>query len=229
MEDPTMNFPRKLSILSLLMLTIGDLSAQLSFKRTPPVLTPGIGPVALADFTGDGIPDLVVVTFTAVSVYPGNGDGTFKPAVVTALSVANPTGVVVGDFNNDGKQDLVIAETGIGLGPVVLLFGNGDGTFQAPLTIASTGSLPTVGDFNGDKNLDVALSTGTSLIVLLGNGTGGFTQAPPVPVSSIGGIAVGDLNGDHRSLCPAQAQTPFRSIWGMAMAPLALRPISPSV
>jgi FG-GAP-like repeat len=84
-----------------------------------------------------------------VSVFLGNGDGTFQ-AAKNFPAGRGPTFVVVGDFNRDNVPDLavpnVVAET------VSVLLGNGDGTFQAPMDFPG-GSGPSslaVGDFNGD-------------------------------------------------------------------------------
>ena len=191
----------KLFVAGLLALAIQTLPAQqVSFLHTPPVLTPGSGPVsvALADFTGDGIPDAAVVGPTGVFVYPGNGDGTFKAPILSASGTNLAGNVVVGDFNNDGKQDLVVGGSGLYFAAGVLLLGNGDGTFQTPLQLGVTASLSlAAGDFNGDGNLDLVFSTNSGMVVLLGNGQGGFTQKSTIPVFSVGGIAVGILSSNH--------------------------------
>ena len=196
---------RALSAASLLLLAVNRLPAQISFARTPPVLLPagafgsGAIAIAVADFNGDGIPDVAATEGGDLLVYPGNGDGTFRSPVTTptGLGNSNPGAIIAGDFNNDGKQDAVVVSPATPL----LFLGNGDGTFQPPLMIpAPSGSeFPVVGDFNGDKNLDLLLYDGFStLYVLLGNGAGGFSQAAAIAASSAGGIAVGDLNKDHK-------------------------------
>ena len=91
----------------------------------------------------------------------------------------NPQGVAVGDFNNDGNPDFVVANEGSN--NVSVLLGNGDGTFQAAKNYA-TGSTPqsiVVGDFNGDGKLDIAVTNSGSntISVLLGNGNGTFAAA----------------------------------------------------
>src|SRR5207245_5542094 len=68
--------------------------------------------LAVGDFNGDGIPDLVVVDPQShpnegmVNILLGNGDGTFQPALTFSAGFG-PVSVAVGDFNGDGKQDLV--------------------------------------------------------------------------------------------------------------------------
>ena len=114
---------------------------------------------------------------------------------------------MVGDFNGDGKPDLVIASEGgtySGSGEVSVLLNNGNGTFQAALNYSSVGSYydsVAVGDFNGDGKLDVALANyGISNVsVLLGNGNGTFQPAITYPAGSNPlAVAVGDFNGDGR-------------------------------
>jgi hypothetical protein len=163
--------------------------------------------VAVGDFNGDGKIDLAVANSLSdsVSVLLGNGDGTFQPARTFAAG-NTPNSVAVGDFNGDGTLDLAVVDEGDYLGRsqgVSVLLGNGDGTFQAPRTF-SAGPFPAsvaVGDFNGDGNLDLAVtnafaSTGT-VSVLLGNGDGTFHAARTFPTgSNPQSVVVGDFNGD---------------------------------
>jgi FG-GAP-like repeat/Abnormal spindle-like microcephaly-assoc'd, ASPM-SPD-2-Hydin len=186
-------------------LSLGGSSSTLNLVNTP--LTAGAYPItaAQADFNGDGKVDMVVANWQddSLSVFLGNGDGTFQtPQTISLSSVSRyPIGLVVGDFNNDGKADIAVGyESNSG---VSVLLGNGDGTFQAPQTTAAgqlTYSL-VVGDFNGDGYLDVAannFSTGT-VNVLLGKGDGTFQTAVSYPTSSNAWfIQVADLNADGK-------------------------------
>jgi hypothetical protein len=83
---------------------------------------------------------------------------------VTYGTQRGPIAVAVGDFNGDGKLDLV---TSIYVnGGVSVLLGNGDGTFQPHIDYSTGGDSPwiAVGDFNGDGKLDLVTSTTTPAI-----------------------------------------------------------------
>ncbi len=156
--------------------------------------------LATGDFNNDGNQDLVAVSSDkTVTILLGDGAGTFHAAYfkVGQQNIGSLDTVTVGDFNSDGKPDLVIA--GAGNGPF-LLFGDGTGNFSS-----SSGQLGTDGatsvvaaDFNGDGHLDLAIAYfySNNVTVLLGDGAGRFS-ALTVPVgSSARSIAVGDFNAD---------------------------------
>lgn len=149
-----------------------------------------------ADFNGDGNLDLIAlnnVNGLSPAVLLGYGNGAFN-AVQQILEVIGGSSAA-GDFNGDGKLDLVID------GRYILL-GNGNGTFTEQ-TSSANGSFVTVGDFNGDGNLDLAVcnSTGNSVTILLGDGTGNFATASGSPIavgSEPSAIITGDFNSDGK-------------------------------
>jgi Bacterial Ig-like domain (group 3)/FG-GAP-like repeat len=128
---------------------------------------------------------------------------TLAPAMTTSpvfVSAGLPIAITVGDFNGDGKLDLTMVNDDDN-GMIAILLGNGDGTFQPPITY-STGIDPVsvaANDFNGDGKLDLAVANSNSnnVAILLGNGDGTF-QVPIVAATGIGpsSIAVGDFNAD---------------------------------
>jgi len=168
----------------------------------------GSGPASLVvgDFDGDGRQDLAVANSFGeslesegdVSILPGLGDGTFGPQRRFAAG-ARPSSISVGDFDEDGQQDLVVAN--YASNDVSVLLGHGDGTFgaearfaagQAPLSVA-------VGDFNRDGQSDLAVANNLSndVSIMPGSGDGTFTTqvrygAGEGPFA----MTLGDFNGD---------------------------------
>src|SRR6266436_5402770 len=188
--------------------------------------TAGYDPISVAvgDFNGDGVPDLVVADRVSnnVSVLLGNGDGTFQTPVAFATGT-RPQSVAVGDFNGDGKLDLVVANEGSN--NVSVLLGNGDGAFQAAQNFPA-GTNPqsvAVGDFNGDGKLDLAVANEGSgdVSVLLGNGDGTFQAALAFAAGDIPqSVAVGDFNGDGKldlARWPTFVPGMSRCCWATAM------------
>jgi hypothetical protein len=113
----------------------------------------------------------------------------------------HPSAMKVGDFNNDGRFDLVTANQDNDT--VSVLLGNADGTFR-PATTSATGATPVslaVGDFDRDGRLDLATAnrSGSDVSVLLGNGNGTFQAPRHIDVDSTpNSVAVGDFNGDGK-------------------------------
>jgi hypothetical protein len=110
----------------------------------------------------------------------------------------SPRDVAMGDLNNDGKLDLVVATD-----KLAVLLGNGAGGFGAQNPDVLPGSNPnsvTLGDLNDDGKLDAVVANRalSSVFVLLGDGTGAF--AAPIVTSNIrpSFVALGDLNADGK-------------------------------
>jgi hypothetical protein len=172
--------------------------------------------LAVGDFNGDGKHDLAVLhrDFSdngTVSVLLGNGDGTFSAAPGGPIQVGLLTrSVAVGDFDGNGKADLVVANFGgpdpTRDGTLSVLLGNGDGTFtpaaNSPLPAGSSASFVAVGDFDRNALPDLAVvnPSQNTVTVLGGNGDGTFTPIG-FPVGVGNGpdfVAVGDFNGDGK-------------------------------
>jgi hypothetical protein len=179
--------------------------------------------VAVADLNGDGIPDLAVTNSCpsescqgdgTAGVMLGNGNGTFQPVVLYDSGGNSANSVAVGDLRGNGIQDLVVAN-GYYDNVMGVLLGNGDGTFQSPVTYFLDGILydaVAIADLNGDGIPDLAVIDGchevrngacvgeATVSVLLGNGDGTFQS--PIKYNSGGSgtsaIAIGDVNGDGR-------------------------------
>jgi uncharacterized protein (TIGR03437 family) len=186
-----------------------------SFQTPQSVATQGSisGPIAAADFNGDGIADAAVVQQSAgngtILFLPGTATGFGSPTPIT-VSGLNPAAMVSGDFSGDGNTDLaVVGQTnGTAPGTLAILKGNGNGTFQAPTTVPA-GVTPTAMsavDLNGDGKLDLVFSDsgpngsgpGGGIYVALNTG-GGVFQAPVQVFSGIApAFGIGDVNGDGK-------------------------------
>jgi hypothetical protein len=168
----------------------------------------------IADFNGDGIPDVAIANYSdgTLTILLGKGDGTFTPAPGAPISgLFDPNHLVIGDFNHDGKLDIAMG-TSYYNGAVTILLGNGDGSFTpapgASITVGnsfqSVISLAT-GDFNGDGVQDIAVGVsnngsgmqyGGVLVVLLGKGDGTFQQLPAANLVQNPFLTTGDFNRD---------------------------------
>ncbi len=185
----------------------------LDWNGTDP-LAQYLGALAVGDMNGDGTLDLVAggtAGYTTVT-YPwlsdpeyqhyaynyanvlfGNGDGTFSPAVVKPVAGGFP--LHPGDFNNDGRLDIVL-NGGTALG-------NGDGTLQDVVqsSVYVGGESQSVGDLNGDGNLDVLsnVSHVGGPYLQLGNGDGTFQQGQNLDNNYYQwGTVAGDGNADGK-------------------------------
>lgn len=161
--------------------------------------------VVVADFNGDGKPDIAVsdTGSNTISVFLNKGNGTFSDPVVTAVDLLGALGlgsIVAGDFNEDGKMDLIVG-TVAGAQSDIVLLGRGDGKFTEGKTIPNTyGFLQArVANLNDDKHLDLIAGGNGNMAVTLGKGDGTFDPAivyydGPVTNAYLG-IDLGDVTG----------------------------------
>ncbi len=154
--------------------------------------------IASTDLNGDGKLDLAVANggpmSSAVSIWLGNGDGTFR-APVDYRTGKRPLAVDFSDFNNDHRIDLLVVNGEMDTFTVFL--GNGDGTFEDGKESGADAG-PVYGlarDFNGDHFADVAIVNlqSSDLSILYGRGDGTFRYPPKNYRTKGGPFAIASL------------------------------------
>jgi Flp pilus assembly secretin CpaC len=175
--------------------------------------------IVTADFDGDGHQDFAVANFkdNTFSVFLGGvdaltGNPTFTQVAGSPFplptSVSGPVAMTVADFNSDGKPDLAIvnqttlANPSVAQGNVVVLQGQGDGTFNefagSPITVGIKPVAIASGGLDGNASADLAIvnNTDNTVTVLLNNGDGTFVAGPNSPLATSPnptGIAIADF------------------------------------
>jgi hypothetical protein len=134
----------------------------------------------------------------------------FVPAPGSPIAVAGgPGNVAIGDVNQDGKPDLVVASGRTR--NMTILFNQGNARFRAahnsPVSVPDSPGEMALADINADRKLDLVLASHDSygVMLLLGDGNGGFTLASNSPIvmkdgqrPHTHGLAVGEVNGDGK-------------------------------
>ena len=152
----------------------------------------------MADFTGNGIADLAVLTAKGVSIYLGDGKGGFSPPVTYDAGV-DPTGLTVADLLGNGQLDLLV---GNAYGDVLILVGNGDGTFR-PFEPVKAAIALAVADLTGNGVPDfVFADQSLNRVTVVYGSTSPSSTSPQVignqatGVLAPGAVKLADMNGD---------------------------------
>jgi hypothetical protein len=170
--------------------------------------------VIAGDFNGDGKSDLAVTQSSgAVSIFAGNGDGTFKTPA--SYSVAGSVGLAAADFNNDGKTDLAVTnelpET------VTVLLGQGDGTFptglalyQLPASLSQYALLTpyslAIADLHNSGKADLAVGVSNlvdgsgNVSIFSGKGDGTFNLSASYSLNAIQSVAAGKFRNSSNNI-----------------------------
>jgi hypothetical protein len=185
-----------------------------TFTVQPTTLTTCATPygVAIGDFKHNGFSSVAVTCYTTsqLEIFPNNGNGTFgTPYMYTVGSsisglTPNPASIALGDFNRDGKLDIVLGDTTAN--DISFFAGNGDNSFQASVESPSLNFPDSIvaGDFNGDGILDIAgvapNFNAVELTLGVGDGTFGSIQQRAAgqltAKTQPWALAAGDFNGD---------------------------------
>jgi len=199
---------RFLSCLIVLGLSL-PVAAQVKFNSAtyPGPSNTSPGPSIAADIDRDGNPDIISPDSSnpQLIVWYGTGGGKFgSPELIGHLDGISGN-IAVGDFNNDGKLDIIVP-TGQSRF-VDILINQGNRTFSVQsISTPDWPSWVAVGDFNNDGKLDFALSSfkpdtgGFYIQIYLGNGEGGFTAGQVLPLGAIQtfNVIARDLNKDGK-------------------------------
>ncbi|HZQ69011.1 MAG TPA: FG-GAP-like repeat-containing protein [Terriglobales bacterium] len=173
-----------------------------TFQPQQSYATGGATSIKVVDLNGDNISDLVASNLldSTLSILLGNGDGTFQNHL-DIQTAGTPDEVTVADFNGDHKMDLAVSESDfnlIGTTGVVILLGNGDGTFKNGRSYGAIGALA-AGNFNRDSAVDLVGASSLVVSLMSGNGDGTFQTRSDYPAGATpSGIASADLNRDGK-------------------------------
>jgi FG-GAP-like repeat/FG-GAP repeat len=200
------------------LLSQGD--GQFRTARGSPIKLPeGPGEMVLQDINGDGRRDLALASHESygVTLLMGDGNGGFAPALHSPVIMKegehpHTHGLLVGDFNGDGKPDLLTVNSNPD-NDLSMAVGDGRGGFTRasglPVPVGPSPYPATQGDLNGDGHLDIIATTtdrnqdeaavSRALTVLFGDGRGAFRRSQvPIRTRHPWFVAVGDVNGDRK-------------------------------
>ncbi len=164
------------------------------FANPTTIQTPSpVQVVDLSDLTGNGVPDLAALSASGLQIYMGNGNGGFDSPTSVDIP-AGSTGFTFADVTGSGKLDLLVSDA---FGDVLVLPGNGDGTFRAFHEATQTVVLA-VADLtgNGSKDIIYADQGLDRVVVDYGAGNSHVVASQSTGLLDPGAVALADLNND---------------------------------
>jgi hypothetical protein len=147
---------------------------------------------AVADFNGDGRPDVATANWNGLDVSVLLNDGAWFAAPLTVPTSGPVSSVTTADLTGDGRLDMVVA----GPGSLSVLLRQADGSYTSSASFNDCYGSVAIADLNHDGIPDLIYSGGAGVIVCLGNGDGTFGAATSYAVGYVQAVAVGDFRND---------------------------------
>jgi hypothetical protein len=181
--------------------SLGQADGTFTVMNTALRLPFDTGHFNVGDVNGDGKPDLVLNYYDHLEIWLGNGDGTFTYNSSIGISTIENDSVTIGDVDGDGNGDIILSpDPNPGrLGPLVIFYGNGDGTFQPPAELPTTRQFfqVVVADINRDGKPDLVVTDGAAIATFINLGSRQFApEVDYIAGRAISALIVVDVNSD---------------------------------